>query len=335
MGSLPLAALVATDGVEAALSAFRASGAYDASRRVTAHDESTVAIPVHHPPGDPFFYEALIVQSEPERRLSDLDSHLRDRGFSEAAIERAPHSWGVIGDVILVEFPPDCVRRETIAEALLEIHGNAQTVLARGEIDGPYREPAVSVVAGEGRTETVHREHGIAYALDLATVMFSPGNKAERARMRRVASPGEQIFDMFAGVGYFSLPMAAGGARVTAAEVNPAAFGFLLENATRNGVRDRLSPHLADCRTVRTDADRVVMGHYDAPDYLEAAMDALRPGGTLHCHAAVREDRRDEPVMRLHDLVAGRNRTVEQTDLRTVKTTGERWEHVVLDAQIA
>ncbi|MDX1745639.1 MAG: class I SAM-dependent methyltransferase family protein, partial [Halobacteriales archaeon] len=188
--------------------------------------------------------------------------------------------------------------------------------------------------AGEGRTETVHNEHGVAYALDLAKVMFSPGNQAERVRMGRVVSPGERVFDMFAGIGYFALPMAVAGARVTAAEINPTAFTYLLENRERNDVVDRISASLTDCRTLRPTVDRVVMGHYDAPDYLDAAVRALRPGGVLHCHAAVRLDHRDAPLDRLEQVTETTGRSLESTTIRTVKTTGQRWEHVVLDATV-
>ena len=333
MTDLPLAALVSPADVEEAIETFRRAGVYDDSRRVRATDDRTVAIPVRSPPPHGP-YDALVVHQSPERRVSDLASRLRDRGFSSAEIERAPKAWGVVGDVILVDFPAACPRRADVADALLALHGNAHTVLARQDIHGPRREPSVTVVAGEGRTETVHHEHGIAYALDLATVMFSPGNQAERAHMGRVVAPGERVFDMFAGIGYFALPMAVGGARVTAAEINPAAFEFLLENRERNGVRDRISPYRADCRTVRVAADRVVLGHYDGPAFLGTALDALRPGGTLHCHAAVRLDRRDEPRRRLERLLDQRDRTLISADIRTVKTTGARWEHVVLDARV-
>ena len=333
MTDLPLAALVPTDYVGAAIDTFRDAGVYDTDRRITVHDDRTVAVPVSSRPTGGG-YEALVVQGSPERRRSDLASHLRARGFTTREIERAPTAWGVVGDVVLVEFPAACRRREAVAAALLELHGNAHTVLSREGIEGRCREPTVAVVAGEGPTETVHREHGVTYALDLAAVMFSPGNQAERARMGRVVSPGEHVFDMFAGIGYFALPMAVAGARVTATEINPDAFDYLLENRDRNDVQDRISPYLADCRTVRTAADRVVLGHYDGPAYLESALDALRPGGTLHCHAAVRLDRRDEPRRRLERLVDGRDRALESVSRRTVKTTGERWEHVVLDARV-
>ncbi len=123
------------------------------------------------------------------------------------------------------------------------------------------------MLAGESDTETIHTEHGTRYGLDPAAVMFSPGNQAERARMGEIVEADERVFDMFAGIGYFTLPMARAGARVTATELNPTAFRYL-ENAMLNDVPDRVDAYMTDCRDLaeRVEADRVVMGYYGSSD---------------------------------------------------------------------
>jgi tRNA wybutosine-synthesizing protein 2 len=171
--------------------------------------------------------------------------------------------------------------------------------------------------------------------MDLARVMFSPGNKAERKRMGEVVDPGERVFDMFAGIGYFTLPMAAAGAQVTATEINPEAFRYLLKNAVNNGVQDRIAAYRADCRDVDATADRVVMGYYDAHEYLDAALDALEPGGVVHLHEAVPEDLLwDRPVGHLEIAANEAGRAVEILDRRRVKTHSEGVYHVVVDARV-
>jgi tRNA wybutosine-synthesizing protein 2 len=242
------------------------------------------------------------------------------------------------------------VSREAIGDALLELHGEADTVLARGGVSGTRREPDVTVVAGTGETETIHVEHGTKYALDLSRVMFSPGNEAERVRMGEVVDPGERVFDMFAGVGYFALPMARAGAEVTAAEINPEAYRLLVENAMLNDVEARLHPVLGDCREVETVADRVVMGHYEASDpdpdddpgradashgYLEAALEALVSGGTLHLHEATPEDLFPErPIERLEAAAAAAGRDVTVLRTGVVKSHSAGVVHGVVDARV-
>ena len=337
MGEQPLSAIVEKSRTQAAIGSLRAEGVYDDDRSVYESSGDTVAIPVTATPTETDVLD--VVREEGEPRLRTLDDHLRERGWTANERERAPGSWAVLGSVILVTMG-DAPRPEEVGEALLAMHGQADTVLARGGIDGEHREPDVTVVAGEGDTETVHREHGTEYAMDLARVMFSPGNKAERARMGEITHEGERVLDMFAGIGYFTLPMARAGAHVTAIERNPDSFQYLLENAMRNGVSDRVEPYRADNRDVLDSYegekfDRVVMGYYEAHEYLPAALAVLKPGGTLHMHEATPNELvPDRPVRRLEDAAVEAGRSVEILDVREVKGYSEGVAHVVVDARV-
>ncbi|MFB6163928.1 MAG: class I SAM-dependent methyltransferase family protein [Haloarculaceae archaeon] len=333
-GTDPLAAVVKKADAEAAIEALTAEGVYDDDRRVREFGPDAVALPVTDPPAETTVRE--VVRQEPAPRLRTLEDHLAWQGWTAAEIERAPGSWTVIGSVVLVDVG-DAPRPEEVGEALLELHANADTVLARRGIAGEQREPEVEVLAGSGDTETIHTEHGTRYALDLSQVMFSPGNKAERERMGAVVAPDERVFDMFAGVGYFTLPMARAGAHVTAAEINPTAFRYLLENAKLNDVHDRVDLYRADCRDVAegVTADRVVMGYYEAHEYLDAALSALEPDGIVHLHEATPDKRVfDRPIERLEAAAAERDRAVDVLETRRVKGYSEGVAHVVVDARV-
>ena len=334
------AAIVGKPRTERVAEALEAEGVYDPGRRIEAYDADRVALPVTDPPTETDV-EAVVDLDLParERGLADV---LRSRGVPERVVEAAPSSWAVIGDVVLVDFGDvstastlDRGARETVGEALLEVHGDADTVLARGGISGARRDPAGEVVAGSGDTETVHTEHGIEYALDLSKTMFSPGNKAERARMGEVVSAGERVFDMFAGIGYFSLPMARAGASVTATEIDPTSHDRLVGNARRNGVAARVDAVLGDCRSVETAADRVVMGYYDAHEYLDSALEAVVSGGVVHLHEATPDALfPDRPLGRLRNAAAAADRSVGVLGTRRVKSHSAGVVHGVVDARI-
>lgn len=334
-----LAALVSKPEAEAAIAALETEGVYDDSRRVAAYDDDRVALPITREPVDTTV-ERVVPADLPVRKRGLCD-RLEARGFTAEELDAVPRSWAVVGSVISVDFGDvsgtalDESRRLAVGEALLELHGEADTVVSRGKIAGRHREPSVEVVAGEGDTETVHTEHGTEYALDLSRVMFSPGNQAERARMGDVVEGDEHVFDMFAGIGYFTLPMARAGADVTAVEINPEAYRFLAENAVLNGVHSRVNAVLGDCRDVETTADRVVMGYYDAHEYLDAALSALVPGGTLHLHEATPASRFPErPIERLETAASAANREVDVLESRVVKSHSEGVVHGVVDARI-
>ncbi|WP_372479705.1 class I SAM-dependent methyltransferase family protein [Halomicrobium sp. HM KBTZ05] len=354
-----LAVVVARDRTQTVIDRLRELDAYDDDRTVQPWDDDSVAVPVTSVPADLAVRDVVKQVGEP--RLRDLDDYLRDRGWTDAEIDLAPASWAVVGSVVLVDVG-DAPRPEEVGEALLQLHGEADTVLARGPITGEHREPAVEVVAGTGDTETVHREHGTAYALDLAEVMFSPGNKAERSHMGEVVREAhegrsesgastsasgaiesgerERVLDMFAGIGYFTLPMARAGATVTAVERNPASFRYLIENVQLNEVADRVQPYRADCRDVTPDlaadpVDRIVMGYYEAHEYLDAALPALAPGGVVHMHEATPDGLVFErPIERIEAAAADAGRGVEILDTRRVKSYSEGVAHVVVDARI-
>ena len=44
-------------------------------------------------------------------------------------------------------------------------------------------------------------------ALDVTRCMFSSGNGTEKARMGRLACCKETVVDLFAGIGYYTLPL--------------------------------------------------------------------------------------------------------------------------------
>ena len=52
-----------------------------------------------------------------------------------------------------------------------------------------------------------HRENGLLYCLDVTRCMFSSGNVTEKARMGALRCRGETVVDLFAGIGYYTLPL--------------------------------------------------------------------------------------------------------------------------------
>ena len=150
--------------------------------------------------------------------------------------------------------------------------------------EGVMRIPKTVVLYGKPH-EVTFREAGISYTLDPTKVMFSQGNRGEKMRLRSLVHPGERIADMFAGIGYFTLSAALAGGNVHAIELNPESFVYLKKNIEDNGLAERINPERGDCREKLTGIyDRILMGHFDAPDFLESALDHAGSGTTIHVH---------------------------------------------------
>ena len=149
---------------------------------------------------------------------------------------------------------------------------------------GVLRIPQVRVLYGTPH-EVTFREAGITYTLHPAKVMFSQGNRGEKQRLRTLIRPGERICDMFAGIGYFTLPAAAAGACVHAIELNPDSYEYLCRNIRDNHLEHRVTPVLGDCRDhISGVYDRILMGHFEAVQFLDTALAHAGAGTVLHVH---------------------------------------------------
>ncbi|MCZ7384731.1 MAG: class I SAM-dependent methyltransferase family protein, partial [Candidatus Methanoperedens sp.] len=159
-----------------------------------------------------------------------------------------PSGWQVLGNIVIVTLKVELEHRKAeIGEALLSLYLGCRTVLLDRGITGQMRQPIREIIAGEN-TETIHRENGCLFKLDAMRIMFSQGNLAEKKRMSRLGK-GEVIVDMFAGIGYFSIPMAVHSkpGKIFAIEINPEAFGYLKENIRLNKVDGIIEPVAGDC----------------------------------------------------------------------------------------
>lgn len=253
-----------------------------------------------------------------------------------------PRKWEKVGDVLILRFPVELQdEQEAVCRAYAEVLGCASVLDDEGGITGQHRVPHVRHLWGRQETVTVHRENGVRYRLDPRVVMFSSGNMAERIRMGQVVRPGETVVDLFAGIGYFTLPMAVSKkpVRVYACEINPVAFGFLNQNIVLNHVTEVVVPLLGDNREVapRGVADRVVVGYLqDTAQYFPAAVECLRNHcGMVHYHEAVPTELcPDRPLKELEKIANRYDRRVRLLSWKEIKTYAPGVSHVVLDVEV-
>lgn len=240
----------------------------------------------------------------------------------------------LIGDILVVK---DDVEDP---EKLLKMPG-VNRIVKLGRINGLKREPQVETIIGEG-TETIHRENKCFFKLDVSRIMWSKGNTTERKRMSQIAEEGETVVDMFAGIGYFSVPMAVHSkpSKIYSIEINPVSHAYLCENLKLNKVEDFVEPILGNCRVVapRGVADRVIMGYIgNTNEYLDVAMDILNDdGGVVHYHESVPDKIKFvRPVDRMKEAAhaAGKD-MVEIIEKRIIKPYSPGVYHVVVDAKI-
>ena len=236
-----------------------------------------------------------------------------------------------IGDILLLD---NNYSKEDF-EDLSKKH-NVKTIMKIDHIQGTKREPVYKILYGN-ETETIHKENGCLFKLDLAKVMWSKGNNNERLRIAKLVEDDETVIDMFAGIGYFSIPIGvhSNAKEVISIEINPNSYKFLCDNIKLNKLNN-VVPILGDCmvETPKFKADRIIMGYVKTTHhYLKVAIDSLNEGGILHYHETVPEKLMDtRPIERI--VAQAGEREVEVLKINKIKKYAPGVEHVVVDAMI-
>lgn len=310
-------------------------------RKLQIEEVTLLEIPVTEGVGETVEGFPVIEQEDLEvlKPPMSLKEYLKG-SLSETELFQVPSGWHVLGNIIIVSIPDALEEKKLlIAEALLSMYPKCRNVVRDLGIEGQFRQPKRELLLGSG-TETIHKEHGCFFKQDVTKVMYSKGNLEERKRMSRLGK-GEIVMDMFAGIGYFSIPMAvhARPEKIISIEINPESFAYLKENIRLNHVEDIITPVLGDCSQAAPEgeADRVIMGYVGTTHhYLEPAIKALnKSGGILHYHETVPENlARTRPEERIKKAAESLGKKVEFLETRRIKKYSPGVLHVVVDARV-
>ncbi|MDD1732281.1 MAG: tRNA (guanine37-N1)-methyltransferase [Methanosaeta sp. NSM2] len=305
-------------------------GLLDRSRKIRA-DEAHIYLPVLQM--DPAAEEKFLLIAAYEK--VQIDFQTEERAITPEDILGYRPSFEMVGDIALVEEAD----AEAVAEALMATSKGIKAVIAPvSDVEGEFRTRRFRHVAGEVRTSTIHKEHGLRYKVDLEGAYFTERLGTERLRVSRLVRPGDYVLDMFAGVGPFSLLLARGGAHVAAMDKNPLAVRCLRENAILNKIKDMeiLEGDAAELALgFEGQADHVIMNlPHSASSFLVPAIRAAKSGGVVHYYCIAPEDDlyRDEALIRkaAESLEAG----VEVLYRGIVRSYAPRRHNVVIDFRV-
>lgn len=258
-------------------------------------------------------------------------------------------TYDIIGDIAVVRVPESLKHHsKLIAEAIMNIHREVKVVWRQASsVSGDYRLRELEFVLGERKTETLHREYGCIFKIDLDKAYFSPRLSYERLRIAKLIQPGEIVLNMFAGVGCYSIFIAKHSEpmKVYSIDINPVAIHLLRENIRLNRVADKIVPIQGDAKKVietelQNVADRVLMPLPEkAYEYLDSAHMALKPkGGWIHYYAFEYAKKNEDPVEKVEEKVSEKLRSLgvnfEVGFGRIVRPIGPRWYQVVIDLHV-
>ena len=299
----------------------------DTTYQIT-HEDGQLYLPVVDPAAVP---EELpvVFRDSPRRETQTMPADL---------VEFTP-SYERIGSVVVID-EDDPERARALADAIVESDIPVKTVLNRAsKIQGTERVRDWEVLAGE-ETEVVYREYGCEFVLDLARVYFSPRLATERHRVVEQIAAGDHVFDMFAGVGPFAVPIAKAGGEVVAVDINETAIEYLRENARRNDVTERITAIADDVSAVAGEyegwGDRILMNlPHSADEFLDAAVTAAGDECVIHYYDIQHEDDPFGPGERAIREAAEPEYTVTVENTRRVRSYAPKEYNVVLDVRLS
>ncbi len=203
--------------------------------------------------------------------------------------------YEMIGSIALLG--PEETDIERTANALLQVNPHIKTVLAAlSPVEGEFRTRRFIFINGENTTQTIHKEHGCRYAIDMEKAYFTPRLATERSRILEQIKDGEVVVDMFAGVGPFSILIAKNrpSCRVMAIDKNPEAVKFLRYNTALNAVSNVETIEgdaKEEVRKYARIADHIIMNlPHTAQGFLDASMMIAKPGTVIHYYDITPED---------------------------------------------
>lgn len=274
-----------------------------------------------------------------------FNSKLRDKlenKLSEEELSKLPKGYQIVGNILLIKLNKELLEnRELIGETITQILPYIHTVCLIKEIRSAIRRPKIEVIAGCKRTQTLNKEHGCKFLLDVSDIMWSQGNKNEKMRLVKIVKPKETIVDMFAGIGYFSIILAkyCKPNKIYAIDVNPKAIEYLRKNVWLNDVENKIDILQGDCRKftkiLGNTADRIIMGYlFKTEKFLPYAIKIAKNKAFIHFHRTVKEEEIDKIKEKLI-IIGNKNRVkVEILKIKRVKSYAPKIWHVVYDLKV-
>lgn len=150
-------------------------------------------------------------------------------------------SHDVVGDVVIVrENVLETMDRNELIHVLRTLYPKIRTIYLKRETTGEFRTAVLEAIWGIDNPVTMHKEYGLRFKVDLRRAYYNPRLAEEHRRIAEEVDDDEKIFDLFAGIGGFSIHIASlHRSIIYMNDLNPYAVRLGIENIIINRKRIR------------------------------------------------------------------------------------------------
>ncbi len=266
--------------------------------------------------------------------------------LSATEVSLLSSSFDVIGSIAILKIPDELKDKEdTIGDAILSHVKNVKTVLKQAsEVGGEFRTRELKFVAGIENYETIYKESGCLFKVNVREVYFSPRLSTERERIAGLVHEHERILNMFAGIGTFSIIIAKQKrCVVVSVDKNAVAIELAKDSIKMNKkLLGEVTPIIGDASEYssehRSSFDRVLMPLPErADEFLPCAVESCKDGAMIHYYVHVpEEDFHQKGWISAHlDQFEIKGSKVEVKNWKKVREVGPRYIQAVADLKVS
>ena len=241
-------------------------------------------------------------------------------------------SFDLIGSIAILKFRDKTQKeKKKIAEALLQKQKNIKTVLEKKEkIKGRLRTLKTKYLAGIKTKETIHKENGCSFLLNVEKCYFSPRLSNERLEVAKKIKKKDAVLVMFSGIGVYPIVISklAQPKRIDAIELGRDCHKYALENAKRNKVQvnffqgdiKKVVPKLIkEKRLIKY--DKIIMPRPQLKEtFLKEALLVAKRGTEIVYYGFCQED---ELAKIIHELETDAKKAKKKIKILDVKKAGD------------
>jgi tRNA (guanine37-N1)-methyltransferase len=264
--------------------------------------------------------------------------------LNQKEIELLSSSFDVIGDIAIIKIPEELEsKQDLIGSQILGSMKNVRTVLRQSSnVQGDFRTRDLEFVCGEEKYETIYKEGGCLFKVNVREVYFSPRLSTERERIASLARDGEHILNMFAGIGTFSIIIAKyRECTIESIDINLKAIELAKESLKLNKrLKGNVNPIHQDAleyaRAHPDYFDRVIMPLPErSKEFLRFAFETARNEATIHYYVHVPEEEFQNSDWILRNIEStSPGRSFELMKWKKVREVGPRYIQAVADLRV-
>jgi tRNA (guanine37-N1)-methyltransferase len=216
-----------------------------------------------------------------------------------------------------------------------------RTVCLSKPVKGELRTRDIEIIAGEKRTNTIHKEYGLKFEIDIKKTYFSPRLSTERKRIADLVKPGEIVVDMFTGVAPFSIMIAkfANPKIIYSLDKNKDAVYYARRNVLKNNVLDKIEVIHSDTEKIhfildkkKVKTNRVIMNlPFSAYLFFDNALDIIANTCVIHYYDILKENKISNRIKELKKKAEKVDINLADFKINKIKTYAPREFYIGID----